>query len=173
MGGRNTTSNSCRMPCIIHISFHISSLLWLHPAGRHGQGESLFLSSAWELNPDGVTFGKAIASGTFPLSGVAIRGGANTLLESGQKVVQGHTYAGSSSLAYLTAAQVLREVPAWLCNVKKLGELVIEILGPLEASHAHCCRSMCQGVGSWFWLVVCMLPSLLDNGTPDNMPRKQ
>eukprot|EP00439_Symbiodinium_sp_Y106_P050356 s6280_g6.t1 len=100
--------------------------------GRHGQGESLFLSSAWELNPDGVTFGKAIASGTFPLSGVAIRGGANALLESGQKVVQSHTYAGSSSLAYLTATQVLREVPAWLCNVKKLGELVIEVLGPLQ-----------------------------------------
>ena len=128
-GGRKTHQFFLECPAS---SLHLCLMLWLHPAGRHGQGESLFLSSAWELNPDGVTFGKAIASGTFPLSGVAIRGGANALLESGQKVVQSHTYAGSSSLAYLTATQVLREVPAWLCNVKKLGELVIEVLGPLQ-----------------------------------------
>ena len=30
--------------------------------GRHGKG-TLFLSEAWDLNPDAVTFGKAIGGG--------------------------------------------------------------------------------------------------------------
>lgn len=40
--------------------------------GRHGKG-SLFLSEAWELDPDAVTFGKAIGGGVFPLSGAVIK----------------------------------------------------------------------------------------------------
>lgn len=35
---------------------------------RHGQG-TLFLSEAWNLDVDAVTFGKAVAAGAFPLSG--------------------------------------------------------------------------------------------------------
>lgn len=40
--------------------------------GRHGQG-TLFLSDAWDLDPDAVTFGKAIGGGVFPLSGAVIK----------------------------------------------------------------------------------------------------
>lgn len=40
--------------------------------GRHGKG-TLFLSEAWDLNPDAVTFGKAIGGGVFPLSGAVIK----------------------------------------------------------------------------------------------------
>lgn len=40
--------------------------------GRHGKG-SLFLSEAWDLDPDAVTFGKAIGGGVFPLSGAVIK----------------------------------------------------------------------------------------------------
>ena len=108
-----------------------SSFTSLSGAGRHGQG-SLFLSTIWALNPDGVTFGKAIASGVFPLSGVAIRCGSSTLLQSRRKVVQSHTYSGSSELAYLTATQVLKEVPAWFGHAQELGRLVAEVLGPLQ-----------------------------------------
>ena len=106
--------------------------------GRHGQNNSLFLSTAWDLDPDGLTFGKAIASGTFPLSGIAIRSGAKALLSSGTKVTQSHTYSGASALAYLTATQVLKEVPAWFKNIQELSKLVREILGPLEAQGFFC-----------------------------------
>jgi adenosylmethionine-8-amino-7-oxononanoate aminotransferase len=40
--------------------------------GRHGKG-SLFLSKAWGLDPDAVTFGKAIGAGVYPLSGAVIK----------------------------------------------------------------------------------------------------
>lgn len=40
--------------------------------GRHGQG-TLFLSEAWELDPDAVTFGKSIGGGVYPLSGAVIK----------------------------------------------------------------------------------------------------
>ena len=39
-----------------------AKLLGAAPAGRHGHG-SLFLSAAWNLRPDAVTFGKSMASG--------------------------------------------------------------------------------------------------------------
>ena len=38
--------------------------------GRHGQG-TIFLSEAWGLNIDAVTFGKAVAGGAYPLSGIS------------------------------------------------------------------------------------------------------
>ena len=52
--------------------------------GRHGQGQgqgleggpTLFLSEAWRLPVDAVTFGKAICAGVFPMSGVLCRRGA-------------------------------------------------------------------------------------------------
>lgn len=50
--------------------------------GRHGECEessdvpALFLSDAWHLPVDAVTFGKAISAGAYPLSGVLCRRGA-------------------------------------------------------------------------------------------------
>lgn len=40
--------------------------------GRHGKG-TLFLSEAWDLDPDAVTFGKSIGAGVYPLSGAVIK----------------------------------------------------------------------------------------------------
>mmetsp|Transcript_122583 Transcript_122583/g.318703 ORF Transcript_122583/g.318703 Transcript_122583/m.318703 type:complete len:473 (-) Transcript_122583:162-1580(-) len=97
--------------------------------GRHGQG-TLFLSKAWGLEPDAVTFGKSIAAGPFPMSGVAVRKGARALGVAGSKVVQCHTYAGSSALALLTAREVIEEVPKWFEHAAHMGEVVAEILGP-------------------------------------------
>eukprot|EP00927_Polykrikos_kofoidii_P044302 TRINITY_DN38302_c0_g1_i1.p1 TRINITY_DN38302_c0_g1~~TRINITY_DN38302_c0_g1_i1.p1 ORF type:complete len:504 (+),score=79.46 TRINITY_DN38302_c0_g1_i1:63-1514(+) len=99
--------------------------------GRHGQG-TLFLSDAWELQPDAVTFGKSIAAGPFPMSGVAIRRGRCALSEAGEKVVQSHTYAGASSLALLVARAVIDELPNWFVHASRMGDVFKEILGPLS-----------------------------------------
>lgn len=50
--------------------------------GRHGQMcpgvevPPMFLSQAWHLPVDAVTFGKAICAGAYPMSGVVCRHGA-------------------------------------------------------------------------------------------------
>uniref|UniRef100_A0A7S4RHR7 Uncharacterized protein n=1 Tax=Alexandrium monilatum TaxID=311494 RepID=A0A7S4RHR7_9DINO len=97
--------------------------------GRHGQG-TLFLSRAWKLDPDAVTFGKAVAGGAFPLAGIAVQRGAEALNRAGVKLAQSHTYAGSSALALLTAREVLRELPAWFQHAADMGRVVEEVLGP-------------------------------------------
>ena len=80
--------------------------------GRHGKGTT-FLSEAWDLQPDAVTFGKAIAGGVTPLSGVALRAGGNELNKGGSKVLQMHTYAGSSASTFMAATGVLQTLPQW------------------------------------------------------------
>jgi len=97
--------------------------------GRHGQG-TLFLSKAWGLEPDAVTFGKSVSAGPFPMSGAVVRRGGEALGAANSKVVQSHTYAGSSSLALLTAREVLDELPKWFEHAKRMGEVVKEVLGP-------------------------------------------
>ena len=114
--------------------------------GRHGCGRSsarrsatatescihseeqaaVFLSRAWDLDPDAVTFGKSIAAGVYPLSGVAFRPGLRA--PNDLALVQSHTFAGSSQLALLTAREVLKEVPNWADHVRKLEKSVREIL---------------------------------------------
>jgi 4-aminobutyrate aminotransferase-like enzyme len=63
--------------------------------GRHGHG-TLFLSDseAWGLEPDAVTFGKAIGGSIFPLSGAVVRRGRRAFLggnsnSNSSKVVEG------------------------------------------------------------------------------------
>mmetsp|Transcript_38140 Transcript_38140/g.110105 ORF Transcript_38140/g.110105 Transcript_38140/m.110105 type:complete len:482 (-) Transcript_38140:74-1519(-) len=99
--------------------------------GRHGQG-TLFLSKAWDLNPDAVTFGKAIAGGAYPMSGVALQRGRASLNSAGVKLMQSHTYAGSSALALITAREVLKELPLWFQHAADMGRVVKEILQPLS-----------------------------------------
>ncbi len=62
--------------------------------GRHGK-KGLFLSESWDLNPDAVTFGKAIGGGVYPLSGAIIKSGKRQFEAEKQTVMQGHTYAGN------------------------------------------------------------------------------
>merc|ERR1712051_191503 len=99
--------------------------------GRHGHG-TLFLSKAWELEPDAVTFGKSVAAGPFPMSGVAIKHGASLLGLENIRMTQSHTYAGSSALALLTAREVLLELPKWLDHAKIMGDVIVEVLGPVN-----------------------------------------
>lgn len=89
--------------------------------GRHGQG-TLFVSEAWDLDPDCVTFGKAIGGGVYPLSGAILKEGREILRANKCSVMQSHTYAGSSTRALMTATAVLNEIPTWLPSITKLGQ---------------------------------------------------
>jgi len=92
--------------------------------GRHGQGTS-FLCEATGMEPDAVTFGKAVGAGQGDvLSGVALRRGAAALGSSGRSVLQMHTYAGSSSRALLSAAAVLDELPSWYDHIAAAGKML-------------------------------------------------
>ena len=89
--------------------------------GRHGAG-TLFLSEAWKLSCDAVTFGKAIGGGIFPLSGVILRRGAKRFgAVPGRKVLQSHTYAGASARALMAAEATLNTLPSVLPNVAERG----------------------------------------------------
>lgn len=89
--------------------------------GRHGKG-TLFVSQAWDLDPDAVTFGKAIGGGVYPISGAILKQGRSLLATHGRTVMQSHTYAGSSVRALMTATAVLQQIPDWLPAITKLGE---------------------------------------------------
>ena len=84
--------------------------------GRHGQGK-LFLTDSWGIEPDCVTFGKAIAAGAFPMSGAVLARGAAELNAAGAKLGQSHTYAAASPRALLAATSTLREIPKWSDNI--------------------------------------------------------
>jgi adenosylmethionine-8-amino-7-oxononanoate aminotransferase len=98
--------------------------------GRHGNG-SLFVSKDFDLNPDAITFGKAIGGGVYPISGAILKSGRSQLCQAGCTVMQSHTYAGSSVRALMTATEVLREIPDWLPSVQKLGQEMAHIFGYL------------------------------------------
>lgn len=95
--------------------------------GRHGQGRA-FLVDAWGVEVDAITFGKAVSTGTFALSGAAVRGWR------GERAPHHHTYShGAQALALLTAEAVLRALPAWRANVKAMAAIVEEELHGLGA----------------------------------------
>jgi adenosylmethionine-8-amino-7-oxononanoate aminotransferase len=99
--------------------------------GRHGQG-TLFLSQAWDLDPDAITFGKAIATGAYQLSGAVLKTG-RTLLESHNcTVLQSHTYAGSCTRALMAATEVLKEIVDWLPHVAHRGDEMAQIMTRLN-----------------------------------------
>ena len=100
--------------------------------GRHGLG-TIFVSKALGLDPDAVTFGKAIGGGVYPIAGAILKQGRNKLCQAGCSVMQSHTYAGSSVRALMTAAEVLKEMPNWLAHITKLGEEM-----------AHICRYLAK-----------------------------
>lgn len=100
--------------------------------GRHGQGTT-FLSESIGVEPDAVTFGKAIAAGQGDvLSGVVLRRGARKLGASGRSVLQVHTYAGSSARAFFTAAAVLDEIPSWHTHIKERGDQLRKAMKAIE-----------------------------------------
>mmetsp|Transcript_469 Transcript_469/g.1075 ORF Transcript_469/g.1075 Transcript_469/m.1075 type:complete len:520 (+) Transcript_469:867-2426(+) len=99
--------------------------------GRHGNG-SIFISKDWELDPDAVTFGKAMGGGVYPVSGAILKRGRDTLARNGCSVMQSHTYAGSSVRSLMTATAVLKELPLWIPSIQKLGEEMEHIFGYLQ-----------------------------------------
>lgn len=114
--------------------------------GRHGAG-SLFLSKAWELEPDAVTFGKAIGGGVFPLSGVLIRRGGKAFgAVPGRKVMQSHTYAGASARALLAAEATLNMLPEQFENVAERGEQCRKAFMDMQAASGGCLCVNGQGL---------------------------
>jgi adenosylmethionine-8-amino-7-oxononanoate aminotransferase len=112
--------------------------------GRHGKG-TLFISQAWDLDPDAITFGKAIATGVFQLSGGIVKTGQEILKAKKCTVMQSHTYAGSSTRALMAATEVLKEFHIWLPNVAQLGQEMERIMASLaQLSNG---LLMCHGQG--------------------------
>lgn len=94
-----------------------------------------FLSTAWDLDVDAIAFGKAIAAGVYPLSGVTFRSGRCEMRRMDVKPFQSHTYAhGGHTLALLAATQVLSTVSHFFNHASNLGENVV---GPLLKRIEH------------------------------------
>ena len=100
--------------------------------GRHGHSTA-FLSNAWNIPSDAVTFGKSIAAGVEPLAGAVLRHGANELGNARKTVMQSHTYAGSCSRALITGSAVLSSLRpgkvngdvGWMERVTDVGQRVL------------------------------------------------
>ena len=114
---------------------------------RHGQGPGLFLSDhrVWDLEPDAVTFGKALGGGVYPISGCIVRRGALALGEEGRSVMQSHTYSGASTRALMAGEAVLEKVPEFYEHVAKMGGVCSEIFDELEEAADG--AAACQGQG--------------------------
>lgn len=113
--------------------------------GRHGHG-TLFVSEAWELDPDAVTFGKAIGGGVYPLSGAIIKKGRDILQANKCSVMQSHTYAGSSTRTLMTATEVLKEMVNWFPIIAKNGEEMAHIFGYLAKASGGMITAQGQGL---------------------------
>lgn len=121
--------------------------------GRHGKGTT-FLSDAWDIPVDAVTFGKAVAAGVEPLAGVALRRGAQELAAAGKTTLQSHTYCGASTRALTTAFEVLSALSpnedagddgggggggdGWMARVADVGERVLK---------QRVCQDLCDASG--------------------------
>ena len=97
--------------------------------GRHGQGPAMFLSDSkvWDLDPDAVTFGKAIGGGVYPLSGVALKSGAKELQLSSRSTFQMHTYTGAQTRALMAGEAVCDALPDWYEHIAEMGIVLEEI----------------------------------------------
>ena len=115
--------------------------------GRHGQGPAAFLSAAecWDLDPDAVTFGKALGGGVYPIAGALIKSGSRAFREENKSVLQSHTYSASSTRALLTGIHVLENLPNHYGHVKKMGDLCAEIFN--DMAHASRGELLVHGQG--------------------------
>lgn len=92
------------------------------------------MSDAWALPVDAITFGKAVATGAFPLSGVVVREGASELGASNRTAFQSHTYAhGANTVALMAATGVLRALPQWHGHIARMGVICAEVMLEIEA----------------------------------------
>jgi len=107
--------------------------------GRHGAepapgGTGCFLSECWDLKPDCVTFGKAIAGGAgHVMSGAVLLHGASKLSSTKQGTAfQSHTYAGSSARALANGTALLKSLPTWRKSVVAVGAALTPVLAELN-----------------------------------------
>ena len=121
--------------------------------GRHGAapapgGTGCFLAECWDLQPDAVTFGKAIGGGAgHLLSGAALLRDSDKLASTAQgTALQSHTYAGSSARALLNGASLLDAIPSWRPKVQKIGATIGAILSELEEKSGG--AIVCHGQGA-------------------------
>ncbi len=85
--------------------------------GRHGC-RSAWMSTAWQLEPDAIVFGKGVSgSGLYPLAGAVFR---NRPAPSDWPP-HVHTYSAASAPALLSAAATLRALPGWFGAVEARG----------------------------------------------------
>eukprot|EP00928_Gymnodinium_smaydae_P022135 TRINITY_DN18688_c0_g2_i1.p1 TRINITY_DN18688_c0_g2~~TRINITY_DN18688_c0_g2_i1.p1 ORF type:complete len:472 (-),score=69.37 TRINITY_DN18688_c0_g2_i1:214-1566(-) len=113
--------------------------------GRHGYG-TMFVTKAWDLPADAVTFGKAVASGVYPLSGVIIRKGTQELQAAGKGVMHMHTYAGAGQLALLASIEVLNMLSSTFEHIAKMSKLLETSLRDLERETDGFVRCFGQGL---------------------------
>uniref|UniRef100_A0A7S2H4L5 Uncharacterized protein n=1 Tax=Haptolina brevifila TaxID=156173 RepID=A0A7S2H4L5_9EUKA len=121
--------------------------------GRHGHepaagGTGCFLAEVWDLQPDAITFGKAIGGGAgHLLSGAALLKGASKLASGGHgTALQSHTYAGSSARALLNGTALLNTLPKWRPNVQKIGATIGGIVSELQEKSGG--AIVCHGQGA-------------------------
>mmetsp|Transcript_54764 Transcript_54764/g.150974 ORF Transcript_54764/g.150974 Transcript_54764/m.150974 type:complete len:179 (-) Transcript_54764:314-850(-) len=69
---------------------------------------------------------------TSQLSGVIVRRGARLLGAEARSVLQGHTYAGSSTRALMAGQAVLEEIGEWAEHVADMGEVCREVFTEVE-----------------------------------------
>ena len=100
--------------------------------GRHSLGTT-FLSQAWQLDVDAVTFGKAIAAGVYPLSGVLVKENAALLGAANRTVMQSHTYSGSHVRALMAATEVLKLLPSLYPSMADKSRLLQAVMIRFEA----------------------------------------
>lgn len=87
--------------------------------GRHGQGK-MFLADSWDIEVDAFIFGKSIANGAFPLSGVVIKNGRELFHKNKLGPKQSYTYShGAHMLSLITATMVLRSLKDLFSEIKE------------------------------------------------------
>ena len=83
--------------------------------GRHGRG-TVFLSTAWKLQPDVIVFGKGMAAGGHPFAGAIFRSDPTRRLPD-NLAIHCHTYSGASADALRAATSTLRLLPSLYPNI--------------------------------------------------------
>lgn len=105
--------------------------------GRHGHN-TLFLSDAWNLNVDAITFGKAIAGGVYPISGVIIKN--RNAKDAEITPIQSHTYShGTNVMALITASRLLDNLPSYFPIIKERELIVKKNFEKLTNNNMNAC----------------------------------
>ena len=124
--------------------------------GRHGVGNTLFLTTAWDLDVDAITFGKAIAGGAYALSGALFKTGFKEMKYTNRIPFQSHTYAhGGHVLPLIAATQVLNTLPHYFDHIHQLG---CEVCEPLfkRIEHQSNGAVVCNGQGCMWGVSYCV-----------------